>query len=81
MTRQDEILSRVTDIVRDLFDEYEGPVTLETTAREVPQWDSLSHVRLMVMIEMELGVWFSTSQMQGFKNLGDLVDATVGQTG
>lgn len=81
MPGRDEILGSITDIIRDLFDEYEGPVTLETTARDVPQWDSLSHVRLMVMIEMELGVRFSTSEMQNFKNLGDLVDAAAMKVG
>ena len=73
MSDQQAILDQVTAIIRDLFDEYEGPVTMETTANDVAQWDSLSHVRLMVMIEMELGVHFSTSEMQSFKNLGDLV--------
>ncbi|QFS83112.1 acyl carrier protein [Roseivivax sp. THAF40] len=75
------ILDKVTVIIRDLFDEYEGPVTMETTADDVPQWDSLSHVRLMVMIEMELGVHFSTSEMQSFRNLGDLVEAAAKQSG
>jgi acyl carrier protein len=54
---------------------------METTANDVAQWDSLSHVRLMVMIEMELGVHFSTSEMQSFKNLGDLVNAATKQVG
>ena len=79
MSDQQALLDQVTAIIRDLFDEYEGPVTMETTANDVAQWDSLSHVRLMVMIEMELGVHFSTSEMQSFKNLGDLVRASAKQ--
>ncbi|MEZ5680501.1 MAG: acyl carrier protein [Erythrobacter sp.] len=81
MSDHEAILAKVTDIIRDLFDEYDGPVTMETTANDVAQWDSLSHVRLMVMIEMELGVHFGTSEMQSFKNLGDLVNAAAKQTG
>ncbi|MWV27568.1 acyl carrier protein [Aurantiacibacter rhizosphaerae] len=81
MSDPQAILEQVTQIIRDLFDEYDGPVTMETTADDVAQWDSLSHVRLMVMIEMELGVHFSTSEMQGFKNLGDLVNAAAKQKG
>lgn len=80
MSEHQAILDKVTDIIRDLFDEYDGPVTMETTANDVAQWDSLSHVRLMVMIEMELGVRFSTSEMQSFKNLGDLVNAAARQS-
>lgn len=79
MSDQQALLDQVTAIIRDLFDDYEGPVTMETTANDVAQWDSLSHVRLMVMIEMELGVHFSTSEMQSFKNLGDLVRAAEKQ--
>ena len=79
MSDQQAIFDQVTAIIRDLFDDYEGPVTMETTANDVAQWDSLSHVRLMVMIEMELGVHFSTSEMQSFKNLGDLVRAAEKQ--
>ena len=79
MSDQQAIFDQVTAIIRDLFDEYEGPVTMATTANDVAQWDSLSHVRLMVMIEMELGVHFSTSEMQSFKNLGDLVTAAEKQ--
>lgn len=70
-------LSQVADVIRELFDEYDGPITLETTARDVPQWDSLSNVRLMVLIEQELAVRFSTAEVQGFKNLGSLIDAVV----
>lgn len=79
MSDHQDILDQVAEIIRDIFDEYEGPVTMDTTANNVAQWDSLSHVRLMVMIEMELGVHFSTSEMQSFKNLGDLVRASAKQ--
>tara|TARA_A100001391_G_scaffold48774_4_gene29044 strand:- start:34688 stop:34933 length:246 start_codon:yes stop_codon:yes gene_type:complete len=81
VSNQETILAKVSEVIRDLFDEYDGPITMETTADDVPQWDSLSHVRLMVMIEMELGVHFSTSEMQSFKNLGDLVNAAAKQKG
>ncbi|MEN7536750.1 acyl carrier protein [Aurantiacibacter flavus] len=81
MSNQEAILEKVSEVIRDLFDEYDGPITMETTANDVPQWDSLSHVRLMVMIEMELDVHFSTSEMQSFKNLGDLVNAAAKHKG
>ncbi|OAP38621.1 acyl carrier protein [Sinorhizobium glycinis] len=77
MSDHESYLSQVADVIRGLFDEYDGPITMETTARDVPQWDSLSHVRLMVLIEQELGVRFSTTEVQGFQNLGSLIDAVV----
>lgn len=77
MPDQEAVLATVTDVMRNLFDEYEGPITVETCADDIEQWDSLSHVRLMIMVEMEIGVRFDTSELQGFKNIGDLVNAAV----
>jgi acyl carrier protein len=73
-TEGDETLSKVAEAIRDLFDDYEGPVTRETSAADIEQWDSLANVQLMVMIEQSLGVRFTTAEIQGFKNVGDLVD-------
>jgi acyl carrier protein len=68
-------LETVTGLLRDLFDEYEGPVTRDLTARKVPQWDSLGHVQLMVLIEQTFGIRFSADEVGKFRDVGDLVDA------
>jgi len=70
-----DTLPKVTSLIRDLFDEYEGPVTRDLTAIKVPQWDSLGHVQLMVLVEQAFGVRFSADQIGKFRNLGDLIDA------
>ena len=71
---QDQILGQITEVMRDLFDEYDGPITRDTSARDVPQWDSLAHVQLMVMVEQALRVKFTTGEIQGLSSLGDLID-------
>ena len=81
MSIREVYLAQVADVIRDLFDEYDGPSTAETTARDVAQWDSLSHVRLMVLIEQEFSVRFSTAEVQAFTNLGSLIDALVKHKG
>ena len=70
----DDVLTKVTGLIRDLFDEYRGPVTCDLTAASVPQWDSLGHVQLMVMVEQEFGIRFNSDQIRKFENLGDLID-------
>jgi len=70
-----DTLPKVTSLIRDLFDEYEGPVTRDLTAMKVSQWDSLGHVQLMVLVEQAFGVRFSADQIGKFRNLGDLIDA------
>ncbi len=69
-----DTIGKVAELIHDLFDEYEGPVTRELTATKVPQWDSLGHVQLMVMIERAFGIRFSADQIGKFRDVGDLVD-------
>lgn len=73
MTRA-EILARFEPIFRDLFDDYDGPVSETLTAAQVEQWDSLANVQLMVMIEKAFGIKFATGEIAGLKNLGALAD-------
>lgn len=74
-------LDTITEQIRDLFDEYEGPVTRATSAAEIPQWDSLAHVQLIVMVEQATGVRFTTTEIQDFLNIGDMVDAVERKRG
>ena len=70
-----DILTKVSELLRDLFDEYEGPITPSLTAKKVPQWDSLGHVQLMVLIEQAFGIRFSADQIGKFRDLGELITA------
>ena len=73
----DDGLDKVEAIIRDLFDEYEGPVTRALTAKQIPQWDSLGHVQFMVSVEQAFGVRFSTSELRKYANIGELLDAVA----
>ncbi len=68
----DDIIGRIEPIIRDLFDEYEGPVDASLNADRVAQWDSLANVQLMVMVEKQFGVKFTTGEIAALKTLGDL---------
>jgi acyl carrier protein len=60
-------------ILRELdLDDHE--ITSATTADDVPGWDSLSHVRIILAIEAEYGVRFSTLEVLRMKKVGDLQD-------
>lgn len=77
-----EILSRVEDIMRDVFEEDDLVATEDTTSDDVAEWDSTNHVRLMVAIESELGVMFETNEITAPDNVGallDLIEAKLGQ--
>ena len=68
----DKVLAGIEPIIRDLFDEYDGPVTAELTAEDVEQWDSLANVQLIVMVEKAFKVRLAASEIGSLKNLGAL---------
>ncbi|WP_236694538.1 acyl carrier protein [Sphingomonas sp. Leaf343] len=77
----DDILSRVQSIMADTFDDDDLTVTADTTAADVEDWDSLSHIRLVVAIEREFGIKFSNAEIEGLQNVGDLIRAIEAKQG
>jgi acyl carrier protein len=69
-----EINSKLTTIFRDVFDDPDLTPNREMTADDVSEWDSLSHVRLILTIEKVFRVKFTASQIGNLKNVGDLMD-------
>ena len=70
MTAQDT--ARLTNIFRTLFDSPDLQLRDELTARDVPAWDSLNHVNLMMYVEEEFRVRFTTGEVSSMQNVGDL---------
>jgi acyl carrier protein len=78
---RDEILSSITEIMRDVFDLDDLQVSLETTAEDVEEWDSLSHIRLIVAVERKFGFKFKNSEIESLKNVGELVNLVATKVG
>ncbi len=72
MTEQ-EILAKLNDIFRDIFDDDSIELTTESTANDIPEWDSFNHINIIVASEMKFGVKFRTSELESLANVGDFV--------
>lgn len=70
---ESDIYANLTTIFRDVFDDDEIVLRPDMTAGDVADWDSMSHIRLMLTIERRFGTTFSASRISGLKNVGDLV--------
>ncbi len=64
---------RIQTIFRELFDDPGLTVHTTTTADDIEEWDSLSHVNLVLQIEQEFGIRFALGEMQALKNVGDML--------
>ncbi len=74
MTDQD-ILDRLTRILRDLLSDDSIVLTMETKRDEVPNWDSFAYVSFIVAVEMEFGMKFKLADIESFQNVGAIVRA------
>ena len=55
-------------------------VTPDTTAKDIEEWDSLSHIRLLVAVERKFKVKFTNSEIEQLKRVGDLVALVEAKT-
>jgi acyl carrier protein len=67
------VLAIIRDIMADVLDIDADDIEPATTAADVEEWDSLSHIRLMVAIERRFGIAFENAEIAGLKNVGELV--------
>jgi acyl carrier protein len=67
------IYAQLTDIFRDLFDDDTIELSPETTAADVPGWDSFNHINLTAAIEVRFGIRFNTAETESLRNVGHLV--------
>jgi acyl carrier protein len=64
----------------DVFDDDDIVAKPELTAKDVPGWDSMAHVRLLLQVEREFGVKFTASEIASFKTVGDLARSIADKT-
>ncbi|KQV95868.1 acyl carrier protein [Rhizobacter sp. Root1221] len=67
------IYAKLTALFHDVFDDDTIQVTPELTADDVDEWDSLSHIRLVLAVEKQFGLKFSAAEVGRLKNVGEFV--------
>ena len=71
---RNEILERVQVVFRDELELDDLVLTDETTADDVEEWDSLTHVQIVVALEKAFALKFTSREILSWDNVGDLVD-------
>ena len=70
-----EILKKVNAIFIDVLDDEDIALTYETTANDIEDWDSLNHIQLVVAIEKQFGMRFTSREIQSWGNVGEMVNS------
>jgi acyl carrier protein len=67
------IYDRMALVFREVFDDDGLVLTPAMTAKDVAEWDSLNHIRLVVAIEAEFKIRFTAGEISDLENVGELV--------
>jgi acyl carrier protein len=77
----DEIHKRLTAVFRDIFDDPSLEITDSTTADDISDWDSITHITLITAVEDEFNVSFSTKDVKSLANVGDFIRLIASRVG
>lgn len=69
-----ELLQQIQEIFRDVLDNDEIKLAHDTSASDIEEWDSLSHIQLVVAIEKHFKIKFTSKEIIGWKNVGEMIE-------
>lgn len=67
-------INALNKVFKIVFDNPHIQIKHETTADDIDEWDSLSHVLLISAIEGEFNIEFSQNEVMLFNCVGDMLD-------
>ena len=73
----EEILEKLTGIFHEELDNEEIVLSRDTTADDIEEWDSLSHIQLIVAVEKAFKIRFTSSEIQSWNNVGEMIDCIL----
>lgn len=68
-----DILKTLTEIFIDVLDTENITLTEQTTANDIEDWDSLSHIQIVVAVEKKFKIRFASQEIQNWKNVGEII--------
>jgi acyl carrier protein len=67
-----EILKEINVIVCNILNNNDLILTLQTTAKDIEGWDSLTNIQIITAIEKHFNIRFKLSEILDFKTIADI---------
>ncbi len=67
-------LELLEPIFREVFDDQDIVLNRGMTSDDVDNWDSLTHMNLVVAIELRFKIKFALGELKALRNVGEMLD-------
>ena len=71
---KNEITDKLTEIFRNIFEDDKIELNESLSAKDVDNWDSLTHMLLISEIESSFSIKFSLKDLNKLDNVGNLIE-------
>ena len=73
MTHRDDIRDRLQTVFRETFDDDAIELSDAMTAEDLEDWDSVSHISLVLAVERAFGVTLNAAEIGSLENVGAMI--------
>lgn len=77
MKTKQEYLELLNPIFIDVFENDDIKIFLETSSKDIEEWDSLTHIQLIVEIEKYFKIRFSSKEIQSWSTVDELIETII----
>ena len=75
-----EVYEKLSVIFRDVFEDDTLTAQPGLTADDIPGWDSLTNLRLVLTVQKSFGVKFNAHEITSLNNVGELATLVQAKT-
>jgi len=72
-----EVYARLNELFHELFADEGIVLRPDTVAGDIDGWDSFNNLNIMVAVETRFSFKMTTTEVEGLKNIGDLVKVVL----
>ena len=74
------VKNRLNLVFCDVFDDDKIEIFEEMTANELEEWDSLSHITLVLAVEKEFNIRLNAAEVGNLANVGEMIKLLIQRT-
>lgn len=73
ITDEADHLDNLTEIFQDIFQDDRLVLTRSMIRDDLPQWDSMNHLNILMALEMRYRIKFSLLEIEAAQSVGDIL--------